>query len=323
MAIPKITTQLPVIPSEDFTKGDILGKGGFGQVFLGNWQATPIAVKELLVQTISDAFLKIFKSEAQIMAQCQHPNTVRLFGVCLEKGKLALIMEYLEQGSLYNMLGDTDIPIAWTRRFSIAADIGKGLAYLHSQNILHRDLKSLNILIDKFDVAKITDFGFAKVKLESSSTMTNNAQGGTVRWTAPELFLPNASANTASDIYSFGLVLWEIASRQVPFSTAPNEALVMHWKTINVQAIIPDDCPEEYGAIIQKCWKIPSERPNAKTVALELNQLQQNAKNLPGPTQSRRDSPCQAPASNTCQATSESNPFPASKSNPPRKTFIL
>ena len=149
-----------------------------------------------------------------------------------------------------------------------------------AQNILHRDLKSLNILIGDNYSAKITDFGFAKVKLESSSTMTNNAQGGTVRWTAPELFLPNASANTASDIYSFGLVLWEIASRQVPFSTAPNEGLVMHWKTINVHAIIPDDCPEEYGAIIQKCWKLPSERPNAKTVALELNQLQQNAKNL-------------------------------------------
>ena len=75
MAIPTITTKLPVIPSEDFTKGKILGKGGFGQVYLGNWHATPIAVKELLVQTISDAFLKTFQSEAQThgsMSSSQH-----------------------------------------------------------------------------------------------------------------------------------------------------------------------------------------------------------------------------------------------------------
>ena len=175
MAVPPITTNLPTLPSEDFTKEKVLGRGGFGIVYLGKWHEAPVAIKELFVQTISDVFLKMFRDEAQVMAGCHHPNIVPLFGVCVEEGKLALVMEYLEKGSLYGMLRDTEISLTWSRRFTIATDIGKGLTYLHGQNVIHRDLKSLNILIAKDDTAKITDFGLAKIKLETSSKTTSSA----------------------------------------------------------------------------------------------------------------------------------------------------
>ncbi len=270
MAIPNIVVQLEAIPSRDFSKGRFLGKGGFGQVFLGNWQATPIAVKELLVQIIDDQFLNMFKSEAQIMAQCQHPNIVRMFGICAEEGKLAILMEYLEKGSLDKFLQrPEDLP--WNRRYSIAADIGKGLAYLHGRNIVHRDLKSLNILIAKDDTAKITDFGLAKVRDKTNTHLTS--QGGSPRWMAPEQISQNASASTKTDIYSMGMVLWEIAARKAPYSNAANEMVVLAWKMNNVSETIPSETPPAFADLIKQCWKDPAQRPKAQNLAEDLVRL--------------------------------------------------
>ncbi len=278
MAIPSIAPKLPTIPSDDFTKERELGQGGFGKVYFGKWQiTTPVAVKELLVQSMTNDFLKIFRSEAELMAGCQHPNIVRLFGLCLEEGKFALIMEYLEEGSLYGILKNKDISLEWTRRFTIAAGIGKGLLYLHSQKVIHCDLKSHNILLAK-DIAKISDFGLAKIRSETSTQMTTNQLAGSPCWMAPEHFTQNAPASFATDIYSFGMILWEIAARRAPYSHAINVYMVIAAKMNNTHETIPSDCPEEYGALIQKCWKLPLERPLAKTIALELNQLQERAK---------------------------------------------
>ncbi len=164
-----------VIPSQDFTKGKPIGKGGFGSVYLGKWHNVSVAIKELFVQ--SATISKTFEKEAGAMAECNHPNIVRLFGVCLEEGKLALLMEYLEKGSLFDLLQNVQITLLWSRRYTIAADIGNGLSYLHSQKIIHRDLKSLNILIAKDDTAKISDFGLAKIRLETGNKTTGVVQG--------------------------------------------------------------------------------------------------------------------------------------------------
>jgi serine/threonine protein kinase len=104
-----------VISSQEFSKGKFLGKGSFGSVYLGKWYNTSIAIKELFVQ--SNVVTKEFEREAGVMAQCNHPNIVRLFGVCIEEGKLALLMEYLEKGSLYDLLIDVKIILSWARRY--------------------------------------------------------------------------------------------------------------------------------------------------------------------------------------------------------------
>ncbi len=136
--------------------------------------------------------------------------------------------------------------------------MGKGLSYLHLQKIIHRDLKSLNVLLDNQYHAKITDFGLAKIKLESNSTSTKTKQGmGTTRWRAPELFKRNVSPNVASDVYSYGMVLWEIASRQLPFSDASDDVTVMGWIKDGEQEKLPTDCPESYGSLVQAVGKLP------------------------------------------------------------------
>lgn len=282
-AFPTITTKLSHIPSKDFTKERILGQGGFGKVYFGRWETVPIAVKELLVQTISDTFIKTFRSEAEVMASCQHPNTVRLYGVCLEEGKLALLMEYLDKGPLYNLLSDTSIPLSWHERFRIATDTASGLSYIHSLKIVHRDLKSLNVLLAKDGTAKIADFGLAQIRLETSSRMTTGQLAGSPRWMAPEQFSQNAPASFFTDIYSFGMILWEIASRKIPFSHATNEYIVIAAKMNNTQETIPSDTPEEYAALIKNCWKTPRERPIAKNLVKELVNLQ--TKNPSPPSQ--------------------------------------
>ncbi len=277
MAVPGITVQLETIPSKDFSRGKVLGKGGFGQVYLGNWHATPIAVKELLVQAIDDQFLNTFKSEAKVMAQCNHPNIVRLFGICMEEGKLALIMEYLEKGSLDKFLEKNDLP--WPRRYSIAADIGKGLAYLHGRNIVHCDLKSLNILIAEYGRAKITDFGLAKVRDKTTTHLTS--QAGSPRWMAPEQLSDNAPASTMTDIYSMGVVLWEIATRKIPYSHAANEKIIFIWKMQNVSETIPSETPKTYANLILQCWKAPTQRPKAQNLAEDLVRLTTDPDQLP------------------------------------------
>ena len=180
------------------------------------------------------------------MAQCQFPHVVRLYGVCEEPGHVAMVMEYLPKGSFYQVLHDSKetLPME-SRSLGDCHRCRKGLSYLHSQNIVHRDLKSLNVLLDNQYHAKITDFGLAKIKLESNSTSTKAKQGmGTTRWRAPELFKRGANPNPASDVYSYGMVLWEIASRQLPFSDAADDVTVMGWIKDGEQENLPADCPK-------------------------------------------------------------------------------
>ena len=211
------------------------------------------------------------------MAQCQFPNVVPLYGVCEEAGHYAMVMEYLPKGSLYHVLHDSKEILPWNPvRWTIAEGVVKGLSYLHEQKIIHQDLKSLNVLLDAQYHAKITDFGLAKIKLESSSTSTKTKQGmGTTRWRAPELFKRGANPNFTSDMYSAGMVLWEIASRKLPFSDAADDATVISWiKEDGEQENIPSDCPKAYGELVQSCWnKEANQRPSAKAIAQQLNAI--------------------------------------------------
>ena len=211
-------------------KGALLGNGSYGDVYRGTWEGKEIAIKELLLKKLSDQMQTDFNNETQIMAACQSERIVRLFGVCLEVGHYAIVMEYMPKGSLYQFLQDPKNDLPWTLRWRLSIEIGEGVNYLHQKEIIHRDLKSLNVLLDSDLHAKISDFGLSKVKLETSSTSTTTrTQAGTVRWKAPELFKRKAVPTKASDVYSYGMVLWEITSRQIPFKDATSEVIAMGW----------------------------------------------------------------------------------------------
>lgn len=268
-----MTTSLAQLPWSSLQMGQLIGNGGYGDVYKATWQGIDVAVKQLYLKTLSGDLAADFQREATLMAQCQFPHIVRLYGVCEEPGHTAMVMEYLPKGSLYQILHDSKETLPWNPiRWNLAIDVGKGLAYLHSQNIVHRDLKSLNVLLDNQYRAKIADFGLAKIKLETNSTTTKTKQGmGTTRWRAPELFKRNANPNVASDAYSYGMVLWEIASRQLPFNDAMDDATVISWIKDGEQENLPADCPQLYGELIKASWKKePNERPSAEKMVTEL-----------------------------------------------------
>jgi len=258
--------------------GTLIGNGSYGDVYQGWWQDTEVAIKLLQLKTLSGPLAKEFAHETDIMRQCQFPSIVRLYGVCTEPGHCAMVMEYMPQKSLRHCL-QGDKALSWPQRWQIAVDMAQGLAYLHSREILHRDLKSLNILLDAQHRAKISDFGLAKVKQEvsSSTSKSSSKMVGSIRWRAPELFERRAVATPAVDIYSLGMILWELAALQLPFNDAADEITVVSWINKGEQEQIPDDCPKALADIIRACWARPDRRPSAQELVRSLKQAQAEA----------------------------------------------
>ena len=267
---------LQKISPKELQIDELIGQGGYGEVYRGTWCGVQVAIKQLYLKTLSTKIFEDFEQETKIMSQCQFPYIIRLYGVCLEAGHYSMIMEYMPKGSLYKILHDQSEELTWNPlRWTIALNIAQGLSYLHSQKIIHRDLKSLNILLNENYQAKICDFGLSKIKLESNSINTKQTIIGTTRWIAPELFLDQKlSPNYSTDIYSYGMILWEISSRELPFKNATNEFMVGAWIMNGRQEVIPENCPKSYADIIKICWEVPDKRP----VVEEIVQLLEIAK---------------------------------------------
>ena len=228
-----------------------------------------MAIKELFLKELSETLREEFNHEVSMMAQCQHPHIVGLYGICDEVGHKGLVIEYMPGGSLRSVLENKKQDISWETRWTMAIDIGQGLSYLHDRGIVHRDLKSLNVLLTADLHAKIGDFGLARIKLETSSTSTKTGKG-TVRWRAPESFRRGFKVADSMDIYSYGMVLWEIASRELPFADAMDEQTVINWIKDGEQETIPFDCPVGYGAVIRQTWLDAQKRPSAEQAVKDL-----------------------------------------------------
>ncbi len=271
------------IPFSELVIGKKLGQGKFGIVCEAVWQGVnKVAVKQLLSQTLSGDALEEFQREAAIHAQLRHPNIIVLYGVCLEHMKYTLVMELMTQGSLYDVLHSaSDLP--WTMRINIALDTVAGLLYLHGQHILHRDLKSLNILLDKQGRAKLSDFGLSKVKTISSASTAGPV--GTVAWMAPELFEMNASCTAETDVYAVGIVFWEIISRKLPYEAAAgNPMQMMRYVVSGQRERIPDGTPAGFAQLIGRCWaQRAGDRPAAAEIVREAQRLATGAPPPPPP----------------------------------------
>ena len=260
------------VPANLLTLGRLLGEGGYGSVYEGLYNGKKVAIKRIKAQHLTTEAIEELRKEAEIMFQLgvDSDYIVPLKRVCLESPHYSLVMSLMQNGSLYNLLHNGQ-ELPWTIRFQIALDAAYGLADLHEYKILHRDLKSLNILLDDRLRAKLADFGLAKIKRESSSQ--SSVAKGTVLWMAPELFEDEPKMTTASDIYSFGMVLWELLTRMLPYTKASNQMVAARWIEKGKKEEIPSDCPPELKSIIESCWESPMKRPTAIQVAERLKPL--------------------------------------------------
>ena len=265
--------QIPFKELEYDKKIDKIGSGSYGEVYRGWWQGKySVAVKEL-TGTLTAAAEKDLYREAGIMAYMAKVSTepyptVRLFGLAMEKPNYALVMEYVPNGTLFDLLQlYSEAKLPWDLRYQLAVDIADGIALLHRQHILHRDLRSHNILLNITEGrlrAKLSDFGLSTVKssVRTYSTVPKKTESvGTLAWMAPELHTRGGQSSPASDIYSLGMVLWELLTNAIPFADAQgNTDLISKWVVTDRETeTIPSDCPSELAALIKKCWAFKPE----------------------------------------------------------------
>lgn len=289
---------------------DVIGGGGFGQVWRAKWKGTPVAVKVLTgtaqAENVSKAVLEEFIAEINMVSGMRHPNICLFMGACLDPPNRAIVTELCENGSLWDALRsplsiyqvadgvtrqawpldlyderqvfDNIIPPLaplgawpWALVKRVAAGTARGMCYLHSGNppVLHRDLKSANILLDESYTAKVADFGLSRLKAVRSSGMTGNC--GTVQWMAPEVLCSEHYAEPA-DVYSFGKILWEMLTQECPYEGLTPIQCALLVLNQNMRPVVPDWCPQPLRDLINGCVdRDPQSRPNFLTVLAALD----------------------------------------------------
>ncbi len=251
-----------------------LGKGAYGQVFQGSFRKEPVAIKVYDFRgTLSEKDREAVLHEAETMDQLRSTYVIGFRGIFLEP-RYGIVMEYCAGGTLAQRLVKPEITIDYAQQLLWGKQISYGLHALHSVRIFHRDLKSDNILLDSFGQSKVADFGLSLIK--SSSSTQSQGQGGshsaagTIPWMAPELF-EGEPHSAAADIYSLGMVLWEIVARRTPF-TGRVAAVIIGMVLAGKRETLPDNCPEIFKRLIIACWHAdPKQRPSAGEVGDQLD----------------------------------------------------
>ncbi|XP_058753049.1 probable serine/threonine-protein kinase PIX13 isoform X2 [Vicia villosa] len=204
--------------TKNFKPDTLLGEGGFGKVYKGLLDGIPIAVKKLNSESLQG--LEEWQSEIKFLGRLNHPNLVKLLGFCYEDTELLLVYEYLQKGCLEHHLfgrgrGTVDHPLPWELRLKIAIGAATGLSFLHTadREIIYRDFKASNILLDGSYNAKISDFGLAKLGPSASQSHLSTTPMGTLGYAAPE-YIHTGHLYVKSDVYGFGVVLVEILTGQ-------------------------------------------------------------------------------------------------------------
>uniref|UniRef100_A0A7S2L3E6 Protein kinase domain-containing protein n=1 Tax=Leptocylindrus danicus TaxID=163516 RepID=A0A7S2L3E6_9STRA len=332
----------------------IIGEGGFGSVWRGDWRGTPVAIKMLTLPPIIDAAvkgdndekdtttataicnksneqtaialekLKTFQSEMNLLKSLRHPNVCLFLGFIRNeadggkksKSTWGLVMELCEHGSLWDALrrplppnfnfhlnnrGIQNLnvhpigaPVSiWPNELilRVASGAARGIAYLHSRNppILHRDLKSANLLLDASFHVKIADFGLSTIVQQGNDTSPLTQNCGTVQWMAPEVLQYSSETpllgdnnnpyGPPADVYSFAIILWELVTQECPFEScvsSRNDPLQVALAVIqrDVRPVVPRWVCERYRDVILRCWRRdPSRRMRLEDVLTVLGNL--------------------------------------------------
>ncbi|CAM9173780.1 unnamed protein product [Ectocarpus sp. 6 AP-2014] len=276
---------------------ELLGKGGFGEVFLAEYNKRNAAAKVLHIahdlgkpggqEDLLEARVdgqsnpereksqrKAFLRELEAMIRLRSPHTVGVYGAMTSRpDRLVLVMELLAGGDLRRLLKNSDQPLPEEQCRRIIGDICAGMHFLHSKETVHGDLKSANVLLDGAGRAKIGDFGTSRWSYHTNSTgLATYTKAGqntqmSLAWSAPEVL--DASGSTyASDVYSFGIVAWEVLSRELPWAS------VVHPREVYIRVVlnelrpeIPADAAADIATMMRACWAgDPEARPTSSAI---------------------------------------------------------
>ncbi|XP_022870730.1 serine/threonine-protein kinase EDR1-like isoform X1 [Olea europaea var. sylvestris] len=263
----------PLLPFEEWnidfselTVGTRVGIGFFGEVFRGVWNGTEVAIKVFLEQDLTVENMEDFCNEISILSRLRHPNVILFLGACTMPPRLSMVTEYMERGSLYYLihLSDQKNKLTWRRRIKMLRDICRGLMCIHRMKIVHRDLKSANCLVNKHWTVKICDFGLSRIMTDA--TMRDSSSAGTPEWMAPEL-IRNEPFTVKCDIFSLGIIMWELCTLNKPWDGIPPERVVYAVANEGLRLEIPEG---PLGRLIADCWAEPDERPSCEEILPRL-----------------------------------------------------
>lgn len=270
ITIPPLPSNLQIIiPHNDIELGREIGVGQTGVVRVGvikSIQQT-VAVKVILKKTFTQPEFESFKREIYTLSVVSNPNLLNFYGYTNEP-PFCIITEYLPNGSLYDVLHKSPSLLTPTKRSVIAADVAQGLVYLHSKGIIHRDMKSLNVLLDDHFRAKICDFGMVQTR-NAQQPMTGLI--GTAHWMAPEVLMSTPTYDDKIDVYSFGIILWEILTGKVPYGEMSTANIAIFVVEQGLRPDIPENAPPRIRDLMTRCWNAnPLNRPTMIEVLKEL-----------------------------------------------------
>ncbi|KAF9971665.1 hypothetical protein BGZ73_005296 [Actinomortierella ambigua] len=240
-----------------------VGAGAYGSVYYGRWASRRVAIKKFNVNRNQTQQLSAIQKEVDLLERLRCRHIIQFYGTAYHEDKLVLVMDYADGGSLEDVINGRTLD--WPTKTRIYQEIAGGLAYIHHENILHRDLKSANVLLTKHLEVKLADFGLALVKSTSSSNSAADTLKGTLRWMAPELFAKKPQYSTKSDMYALGMVMWEMAANSTkPFVDQLDNFTVVALVRDGEREELPEDTPPAYRALVERCWdQDPSKRPTA------------------------------------------------------------
>ncbi|KAH9694530.1 serine/threonine-protein kinase STY46 [Citrus sinensis] len=282
LKIPNDGTDVWEIDPKHLKFGSKVASGSYGDLYRGTYCSQDVAIKVLKPERINSDMQKEFAQEVFIMRKVRHKNVVQFIGACTKPPSLCIVTEFMSGGSVYDYLHKLKGVFKLPSLLKVAIDVSKGMNYLHQNNIIHRDLKAANLLMDENEVVKVADFGVARVKAQSG-VMT--AETGTYRWMAPEV-IEHKPYDHKADVFSFGIVLWELLTGKLPYEyLTPLQAAVGVVQK-GLRPTIPKNSQPKLAELLERCWQQdPALRPDFSEI-IEI--LQQIAKEVGEENEERR-----------------------------------
>ncbi|CAN6817246.1 unnamed protein product [Brassica oleracea] len=285
VAIPTDGTDVWEINLQQLKFGHKIASGSYGDLYKGTYCSQEVAIKVLKPERLDSELEKEFAQEVFIMRKVRHKNVVQFIGACTKPPHLCIVTEFMPGGSVYDYLHKQKGVFKLPALLKVAIDICKGMNYLHQNNIIHRDLKAANLLMDEHEVVKVADFGVARVKAQTG-VMT--AETGTYRWMAPEV-IEHKPYDHKADVFSYGIVLWELLTGKIPYEyMTPLQAAVGVVQK-GLRPTIPKKTHPKMRELMERLWeKDPMLRPDFSEI---IEQLQEIAKEVEEEEEEKKRSP--------------------------------
>lgn len=251
------------IELSDLRFGAVVGQGGFGTVYQGRWKSKGIDV------ALKRVNLPPEECDAKVMAELgEHPNIISFFGFARSHPDIIIVTAFAKNGSLYDYLHKKGETPMQQQSLTWAKQIAYGMAYMHKLELVHRDLKSSNILFTNDMTAQICDFGTSRTLKET--TFASKA-AGTLRWMAPEV-AEETAINKTCDVFSFSLVVWELIEHKIPFHDCPSQVKASMKIISGERPPISPDWPKYLANLIRESWSPnPHVRPSFADIVTSLD----------------------------------------------------